>query len=86
MLPSSGRETSGRALVLNVPVLVLLPSRSRDSFCPPGKAVLKTSKELASEGRPSFGSLTAEEQEKEQEKVGWMEVFIITACFTTKVV
>lgn len=86
MLPSSGSETPGRALVFNVPVLVLLPYRSHDSFCPPGKAVLKTSKELASEGRPSFGSLTAEEQEKEQEKVGWMEVFIITACFTTKVV
>lgn len=72
MLPSSGREAPGRALVLNVPVLVLLPFRSRDSFCPPGKSVPKT-KELASEGRPSSGSLTAEEQEKEQEKVGWPE-------------
>lgn len=50
-----------------------------DSLCPPGKSVLKSKEQqMTSELRPSNSSLTAEEQEKEQEKVrlAWTYIFI----------
>lgn len=52
-----------------------------DSLCPPGKSVLKSKEQqMTSELRPSNSSLTAEEQEKEQEKVrlAWTYIYLFS--------